>query len=175
MPGHARLTSGRWAVPGASPVQATLAEPAARLMGRAAGDRIPLADRRHRAGHRGGGDRRVAAARTPATRTGGWRRVRDRRRPQSSTYGPFVVDRADFATRFAASASAAWLIEPALAGASLEELARVAAAADGDRDALPAPSGLDQSGVATTGLTALAARLPVPTWSAGRHWSPRCC
>ena len=159
LPGHARLTSGRWAVPGASPVQVTLAEPAARLMGRAAGDRIPLTDRR---------TGRV----TEVVVTGVWRPVdagdpywrlvpdvATGVRPQSATYGPVVVDRADFAARFATSASAAWLVAPRLEATTLDEVTRVAAAAAATGTGLPAPSGLVQSASAETGLSELAARL----------------
>lgn len=159
LPGHAQLAAGRWAEAGASPVEVTLAEPAARLIGRTAGDRIPLADRR---------TGRV----TEAVVAGVWRPVDARDpywrlapevttgvRPRSATYGPVVVDRADFATRFAATASAAWLVTPRLETTTMDEVARVAAAAESIGTGLPPPSGLNQSASAETGLTGLATRL----------------
>ncbi len=159
LPRHARLTAGRWPVPGASPVQVTLAEPVARLMGRTAGDRIPLADRR---------TGRivpvvVAGVWSPADAADPyWRLVPDVAtgvRPQSATYGPLVVDRADFAAGFATSASAAWLVAPRLDRATLAEVNRAAAAAAAAGTGLPAPRGLAQSASAETGLPGLAARL----------------
>ncbi|HET6530007.1 MAG TPA: ABC transporter permease, partial [Actinoplanes sp.] len=126
---HAELAAGRWATPGASPPQATLAEPAARLLGLGAGDPVPLADRRT------GritevlitGVWRVRAAGDPY-----WRLAPDVRTgvaPQSATYGPLVVDRADFADRFAVSESVAWQNTPDLDQATLGQLERAAAAA----------------------------------------------
>ncbi|WP_199515512.1 ABC transporter permease [Nucisporomicrobium flavum] len=159
LPAHARLTAGRWASPGASPVQITLAEPVARLLGRTAGDRIRLADRRTgritevvvagvwRPGNTGDPYWRLA----PEVLTGV--------RPQSATYGPLVAEPADFGAHFASSASAAWLVHPRLEAATLDELTRVAAAAAAAGTGLPEPRGLDQSRSAETGLPALAARL----------------
>ena len=159
LPGHARLTAGRWAVPGASPVQVTLAEPVARLTGRAVGDRIPLADRRT------GRITEVVVAGVWRPADAGdpyWRLVPDVAtgvRPRSATYGPLVVDRADFAARFATSASAAWLVTPRLTATTLGEVNRVAAAAAAAGTGLPPPRGLAQSASAETGLPELAARL----------------
>ncbi len=158
LPGHARLTAGRWPTAGASPVQVTLAEPVARLTGRTVGDRIPLTDRR-------------TGRITDVVVTGVWRPVdagdpywrlvpdvATGVRPGSATYGPVVVDRADFAARFATSA-AAWLVAPRLEATTLAEVNRVAAAAAAAGTGLPAPRGLDQSASAETGLPGLAARL----------------
>ncbi|WP_433719462.1 FtsX-like permease family protein [Actinoplanes sp. CA-051413] len=160
LPGHARLTAGRWADPGASPAQAMLAEPAARLMGRTVGDRIPLADRRT------GRVTEVVVAGVWRPVDAGdpyWRlmpEVTTGVRPQSATYGPLVVDRADFAARFAASASAAWLVTPRLDATTLDEVQRVAAAATAAGTGLPPSRGLDESATAETGLPELAVRLP---------------
>lgn len=157
--GHARLTAGRWAVPGASPVQVTLAEPVARLMSRTVGDRIPLTDRRT------GRVTEVVVAgvwRPVDAADAYWRLVPDVTsgvRPGSATYGPVVVDRADFAARFATSASDAWLVSPRLETTTLGEMSRVAAAAAAAGTGLPAPQGLNQSASAETGLSELAARL----------------
>ncbi|MEU8229192.1 FtsX-like permease family protein [Actinoplanes sp. NPDC048967] len=160
LPGHARLTAGRWAAPGASPAQAMLAEPAARLMGRTVGDKIPLADRRT------GRVTEVVVAGVWRPVDAGdpyWRlmpEVTTGVRPQSATYGPLVVDRADFAARFAASASAAWLVTPRLDATTLDEVRRVAVAATAAGTGLPPSRGLDESATAETGLPELAARLP---------------
>ncbi|BCJ50168.1 hypothetical protein Asp14428_16430 [Actinoplanes sp. NBRC 14428] len=157
--GHARLTGGRWAVAGASPVQMTLAEPVAGLLGRAVGDRIPLTDRR-------------TGRTTEVVLTGVWQPV-DATDPYwrlvpdvatgvrlgSATYGPLVVERADFTAHFAASRSAAWLVTPRLEAATLDEVTGAAAAAAATGTGLPAPRGLDQSASAESGLSELAARL----------------
>jgi hypothetical protein len=156
---HAELSAGRWPAPGASPVQAALAEPAARLVGRGAGDRVRLADRRT------GRITEVLVTGVWRVRDAGdpyWRltpSVRTGVAPQSATYGPLVVDRADFADRFAVSASVAWQITPRLEGATLGQVQRVAAAAAAAGTGLPPPRGLDQSAGADTGLAGLAARL----------------
>ena len=156
---HAELSAGRWPTPGASPVQAVLAEPAVRLLGRGAGDRVRLADRR-------------TGRITEVLVTGVWR-VREAGDPywrlapdvqtgvaqQSATYGPLVVDRADFAGRFAVSQSVAWQITPNLDEANLAQVQRVAAAAAAAGTGLPPSRGLQQSAAADTGLPGLATRL----------------
>ena len=97
-------------------MQVTLAEPVARLMGRAAGDRIALTDRRT------GRVTEVVVAGVWRPVDAGdpyWRLVPDVAtgvRPGSATYGPLVVDRADFAAGFATSASAGLAGHPAAGG-----------------------------------------------------------
>ncbi|MEV4703404.1 FtsX-like permease family protein [Actinoplanes sp. NPDC049316] len=157
--GHARLTAGRWATPGASPVEVTLAEPVARLTGRTVRDRIALTDRRT-----GRVTEVVVAGVWQPAQPGDpyWRlmpEVATGVRPQSATYGPIVVEPADFAARFATSADAAWLVAPRFEGTTLDEVTRVAAGAAAAGTGLPAPRGLDQSASADTGLPELAARL----------------
>lgn len=154
---HADLVGGAWPRPGGTPVQAALAERVAGILGLAVGDRIPVTNR-----FTGTVDDVTVAAiwrpRQPAA--GYWRlvpTVATGVAPQSSMYGPIVVPREDFLARFAASASAAWLVEPHPAGLrpGRTDPRQVTQAADG----LPAAVGFDTSAVATTGLDRLTDRL----------------
>ncbi|MDG4790709.1 ABC transporter permease [Micromonospora sp. WMMD1102] len=159
LPGHARLTDGAWPEPGRRPVQTALAEPVAKILGARVGDRIPITDR-------------VTDRVTEATVTGVWQ-PRDPRDPYwrlvpevadgvatgSATYGPLVVDRADFLDHFVANASAGWLVEPELAGATMTSLGRLGEAADRTVASLPAETGLGSSGLVTTQLDQLVQRL----------------
>ncbi|MEQ4300798.1 ABC transporter permease [Plantactinospora sp. B6F1] len=159
LPGHARLTEGAWPSPGRQPVQTALAEPVAKILGARVGDRIPITDR-------------VTDRVTEVTVTGVWQPhdVRDpywRLVPEvtdgvaagSATYGPLVVDRADFLDHFIANASAGWLVEPDLAGATTHSLGRLGEAAVQTAANLPAETGLGSSGLVTTQLDQLAQRL----------------
>jgi FtsX-like permease family protein len=155
LPGHAELVSGAWPAGGAT----ALAEPVAGLLGVRTGGTLALTDRR--TGRitrlRIAGIWRPRDARDPY-----WRLVPDAflgLTPQTATYGPVVVDRADFDRRFAAGASAGWLAEPALAGAELDQV--TAAATDAGRvdAALPRSTGLGSSATVTTGLGGLRDRL----------------
>ncbi|MBE1485880.1 ABC transporter permease [Plantactinospora soyae] len=156
---HAQLTSGDWPRPGGRPTQTALAEPVAKILGVRVGDRIPITDR-------------VTERVTEVTVAGVWkpRDVRDaywRLVPDvltgvgsgSATYGPLVVDRADFLKGFVANSSAAWLVEPDLAGASMSALARLGGAAGVASTTLPAETGLGRSGLVTTELDELVQRL----------------
>lgn len=155
---HAELTAGEWPAAGGQPVQVALAEPVAGILRVRVGDRMPITDR-------------VTDQVTEVTVTGIWRPREPRDpywrlfpdvhtgvTPQSATYGPLVVDRADFLATFVANASAAWLVEPDLTGATMAELAELGEAARGSV-ALPAETGLGSSGLATTRLDQLVERL----------------
>lgn len=157
--GHAVLSSGAWPRPGATTVQAALAEPVATVLGVRAGNRVPITDR-------------VDGSVTTVVVAGVWRprdltdpywrlvpEVATGVAPQSATYGPVVVDRADFGARFARSASAAWLAEPDLAGAGLADVTRVAGAAAATGAGLAAATGLGTSGLVTTRLGQLSERI----------------
>jgi hypothetical protein len=156
---HAQLTSGEWPRPGARPTQTALAEPVAKILGVRVGDRIPITDR-------------VTERVTEVTVAGVWKPndVRDaywRLVPDvvtgvgsgSATYGPLVVDRADFLTGFVANSSAAWLVEPDLAGVSMTALAQLGKSAGEASTTLPAETGLGRSGLVTTHLGELVQRL----------------
>ncbi|MEE6309974.1 FtsX-like permease family protein [Plantactinospora veratri] len=159
LPGHALLTDGTWPSAGRRPVQTALAEPVAKILGARVGDRIPITDR-------------VTDRVTEVTVTGIWK-PRDARDPYwrlvpevtdgvatgSATYGPLVVDRADFLAHFIANASAGWLVEPDLSGATMNSLGRLGEAADRTTASLPAETGLGSSGLVTTQLGELVQRL----------------
>ncbi|MFK3982769.1 FtsX-like permease family protein [Micromonospora sp. NPDC050397] len=156
---HAELSSGSWPRPGADPVQTTLAEPVATILGVEVGDRIPVTDRvTGRVS-----DLVVAGIWHPRDpKAGYWRlspEVTDGNAPQSSTYGPLAVDRTDFLQHFAANASAAWIVEPRLTGASVAELSRLADTVRKLNSELPKSTGLGTSGIVTTAVDRLAERL----------------
>ncbi|ROT33790.1 FtsX-like permease family protein [Micromonospora sp. HM5-17] len=156
---HADLVAGAWPQPDGRPVQAALAEPVARILRVGVGDQIPITDR-------------VTRQVTRVTVVGVWA-PRDARDPYwrlvpdvltgvtpgSATYGPLVVDRADFLTHFVANASVAWLLEPDLTRATVATLDRLATAAQELGTKLPEEVGLGSSGLATARIDRLAERL----------------
>ncbi|GAA2503051.1 ABC transporter permease [Winogradskya humida] len=159
LPEHAVLSGGAWPEPGASPVQTAVGEGAARILGLAAGDRVPVTDR-------------VSGKVTTLVVSGVWR-PRDARdpfwqlapdvsggvAPSSATYGPLVVDRADFDHGFARNASAAWLADVQLAGGGVAGARQAATAIDAERAELPAATGLGSSASVQSSLGDLAGRL----------------
>ncbi|MFG3704864.1 FtsX-like permease family protein [Micromonospora sp. NPDC047670] len=116
LPRYAELSSGAWPAPGASPVQVTLPEKIAAALGMTVGDRVPMLDRRS--------DRS-----SEVVLVGTWR-PRDPADPYwrlapgtgagsaadpGTSYGPFVLDRADFVATYPGAVSASWVVEPDLA------------------------------------------------------------
>jgi len=155
LPGHAGLVAGTW--PGAG--AAALAEPVAAVLGVRPGGTLPLADRR-------------TGAVTRLTVSGIWRprEVRDPywqlvpevftgRTAQTATYGPVVVDRAEFDRRFATAASAGWVVQAGLDTADLNRVDAAAAATERIGAGLPETTGLGSSATVTTGLGGLRDRL----------------
>jgi ABC-type lipoprotein release transport system permease subunit len=159
LPERADLVAGAWPQPGGTPVRTAVVEAAARTLRLKVGDRVAIHDR--------------LSGRPAEIEVSGIWRPRDPNSPywrlapgvvegaapQSSTYGPFVVDRADFLGGFATSASAAWLIEPDLAGAELSELDGLGAATTTAVDSLAEEIGLGSSGLVTSRLDQLTGRL----------------
>jgi hypothetical protein len=156
---HADLTAGAWPRPGAASPQTALAERAASILGVRVGDTIPVTDRRTGTVT----ELRVTGIWRPGDPTDAyWRltpEVAEGVAPLSAAYGPMVIHRDDFAARYAAIASAGWLVAPDLADAdltSLRGISRATAAAVGD---LPGVIGLGDSGQASTRIDRLADRL----------------
>ncbi|MEO3745137.1 FtsX-like permease family protein [Plantactinospora sp. B5E13] len=156
---HADLVSGAWPSPGAQPVQTTLAEPVATILGVKVGDQIPVTDR-------------VTRKVTPVRVVGVWKPrdghdpywrlapdVMTGAAPGSATYGPLVVDRTDFLDQFLANASVAWLVEPNLDRITVGTLHRLGQAAKEVGTTLPSEVGLGSSGLVTTQVDQLADRL----------------
>ncbi|WP_067510501.1 ABC transporter permease [Actinoplanes sp. TFC3] len=156
---HAVLTDGAWPEPGAQQPQTAVGAGVARALGLAVGDRVPVVNRINQ---------KVTTLRV----SGIWRPheaadpyfqlapdVVAGVAPSSATYGPLVVDRADFARSFAGNASAAWLAAVDLSGAGVTQVRRAADAAAAERAELPAKSGLGTSAVVDTGLSGLIDRL----------------
>ncbi|MFI5494215.1 FtsX-like permease family protein [Actinoplanes sp. NPDC051859] len=156
---HADLSAGAWPRPGADVTETVLPESAAAVLQLKIGDRVPVYDR--------------VKSRATALRVVGIWRPRDLRDPYwvltpevasgaapgTATYGPFVVDRADFTGRFFTNASAGWLIEPELSSAGPADIAELAEDARTLTTALPAAAGLGTSGLVNTRLGELADRL----------------
>ncbi|MFG2055145.1 FtsX-like permease family protein [Micromonospora sp. NPDC048930] len=160
LPTYAQLTAGSWPTPGASPLQVTLPEKVAAQLGLRLGDRVPLFDRStEKAGA-------VVLAGTWRPRDPGapyWRLapgVGDG--PGAGTvtsYGPFVLDPADFAPTFPGSTSAAWLVAPDLAGVAPSRLAGITSALTTVTEEIPDATGLGSSAQAVSHLDRLADRL----------------
>ncbi|MGH3716019.1 MAG: FtsX-like permease family protein, partial [Micromonosporaceae bacterium] len=165
LPSHARLTSGAWPRPGSGsgsgggsgggPVETALAEPAARQLQLKAGDQIDLTDRRT------GKPRAVRV-------TGLWQPVQPEdpywqlvpgvatgALPGSATYGPLVVDEADFVRHFSGLASSGWVLTPDLSRVTADRLPELRSAADALSARLERDGTLD----VTTGIGTLTDRL----------------
>lgn len=123
LPAHADLTGGAWPTAGAVPAQVTLPEKVAGALGLTPGARVPLRDR--------------ATERSSEVVLAGTWRPRDTTDPywqlapgvgagsiadSGSSYGPFVLDRADFETIFPGSVSASWVVQPDLVAAGIGRL-----------------------------------------------------
>jgi hypothetical protein len=159
LPEHAELAAGAWPRPGAKETEAALAEPVAGILRVGVGDRLPVTDR-----VTGRVSRLLVTGlwhpRDPADPY--WQLAPDVAAgvsPQSATYGPVVVDRADFDARFLRSASAGWLVRPDLGGATIGDVHRLADATRATAAALPATVGLGTSALVTTRVDRLEERL----------------
>jgi hypothetical protein len=159
LPEHAVLTSGQWPRPGAGTTQTALAESVAGVLGLTTGDRVPITDRR---------DDKVSTVvvsgvwRPRDARDPYWQLVPDLATgvsPLSATYGPLVVDRADFDARFASNASAAWLAELDLDDADQAGLTRIGTTVTALVTELPERTGLGTSALVSTRFDQLRGRL----------------
>ncbi|SCL22293.1 FtsX-like permease family protein [Micromonospora rhizosphaerae] len=119
LPAHAELAGGAWPSAGASPLQVTLPERVAAALGMTVGERVPMLDR--------------STERASEVVLAGTWRPRDPAEPywrlapgvgagsaaeSDTSYGPFVLDPADFAATFPGSVSAWWVVEPDLTAAA---------------------------------------------------------
>ncbi|MFE9691161.1 FtsX-like permease family protein [Micromonospora sp. NPDC005806] len=157
---HAQLTAGSWPTPGATPLQVTLPEKIAGQLGLRIGDRVPLYDR---SAEKAGA---VVVAGTWRPLDPGdayWRLapgVGDSKGTGAVTsYGPFVLDPADFARTFPGSTSAAWLVAPDLAVVAPSRLTGVTDALATVADKLPEATGLGSSAQTVSNLDRLIDRL----------------
>ncbi|MGC1214523.1 MAG: ABC transporter permease, partial [Micromonospora sp.] len=156
---HAELTSGTWPVPGSTPLQVTLPEKVAGLLGLRTGDRVPLFDRStERAG-----EVRIAGTwrpRDPAEAY--WRLapgVGEGDAGEVSSYGPFALDPADFAGTFTGSSSASWLVQPNLGTVEPSRLAAVKDAVAAISEKIPETTGLGSSAQSVSTIDRLIDRL----------------
>ncbi|MFF0153898.1 FtsX-like permease family protein [Micromonospora sp. NPDC005203] len=156
---HAELTSGTWPRPGANPTQVSLPERAAGALGLSVGQRIPVRDR-------------ATERRSELVLAGTWRprdpadaywllapEVGTGSAGSGTSYGPFVLDPADFAAIFPGSVSASWLVEPDLAGVDAADLPAVRKALTEASTAVPEAAQLGSSGQAVTKMPQLLDRM----------------
>ncbi|RKF26158.1 FtsX-like permease family protein [Micromonospora globbae] len=156
LPERAELASGAWPVPGANPLQVTLPEKVAATLGLTAGERIPVRDR-------------SSERSSQMVLTGTWR-PRDATDPywrlapgvgagsaaeSTTSYGPFVLDPADFAATFPGSVSASWLVEPDLRAVAADRLPGLWSAAAPIIEDLPEAAGLGSSAQSLTSMDRL--------------------
>ncbi|MCZ7438958.1 ABC transporter permease [Micromonospora sp. WMMC241] len=160
LPARAELTAGTWPTAGAAPLQVTVPEKVAARLGLEVGERVPLFDR---AAERGSEVTIAGTWRPRDASDAYWRLapgVGDGQGDAASTsYGPFVLDPADFARTFPGSVSAAWVVAPDLVGVEPARLSAVTAALADVTDRLPGATGLDSSAQQVSHLDRLVDRL----------------
>ncbi|MEU2614599.1 FtsX-like permease family protein [Micromonospora sp. NPDC007271] len=161
LPVHAELAAGAWPTAGASPLEVTLPEKVAGALGMTVGERVPMLDRStERAGE--------------VVLIGTWR-PRDPAEPywrlapglgvgsaaeSDTSYGPFVLDPADFAATFPGSVSAWWVVEPDLAAAARKgRLLDVRQAVTDAVSEMPEAAGLGSSVQIVTAMDRLLSRI----------------
>ncbi|MFC5945132.1 FtsX-like permease family protein, partial [Micromonospora harpali] len=155
--GHAELVAGRQPTGGAVPTQVLLPERVAAVLGLAVGERVPLRDR---ATERTG-EVEVVGLFRPRDPTGSyWRLAPGAVAAGSETsYGPFLLDPADFDRTFPGTTSAAWLVEPDLAAVGPGRLDAVRRAVATEVADLPGATGLGSSAQTVTTMDRLIDRL----------------
>ncbi|TYB97299.1 FtsX-like permease family protein [Micromonospora sp. WP24] len=161
--GRADLTAGAWPVAGARPAQVTLPEKVAAALGLEPGEQVPLRDRRT--------DRNE-----PVVLAGTWRphdpadpywRLApgvgtgsgDTAATSGTSYGPFVLDPADFVATFPGSVSASWMVEPDLTTVEPSRVDAVRQAAVDAAADLPAVADLGASAQIVTRIDQLLDRM----------------
>ncbi|WP_320064696.1 FtsX-like permease family protein [Micromonospora sp. RTGN7] len=157
LPGHADLVTGRQPERGAEPAQVLLPERVAGLLGLTVGERVPLRDR---AGERTSQVQVVGLFRPRDPAGSYWRLAPGATAADSATsYGPFLLDPADFDRTFPGSTSASWLIEPDLAAVEPSRLDAVKRALATEVAELPEATGLGSSAQSVTTMDRLVDRL----------------
>ncbi|WBB70227.1 ABC transporter permease [Micromonospora sp. WMMD812] len=161
LPAHAELASGAWPTPGAAPLQVTLPEKVAAGLGLTAGAPIPTLDR--------------SSGRPSQLVLAGTWRPRDASDPywrlapgvgagsaaeSTTSYGPFVLDRADFAATFPGSVSASWVVEPDLTAVGADRLPGLWPAVNAALTEVPEAAGLGSSAQTITTMGRLLDRIP---------------
>lgn len=160
LPAHAELTGGSWPAPGATPLQVTLPEKIAGQLGLRVGERVPLYDR---SAERAGAVVLAGTWRPRDPADAYWRLAPGVGASQGdggdTSYGPFVLDPADFAHTFPGSTSAAWLVAPDLAVVEPSRLTGVTAAVATVTEEIPDATGLGSSAQTVSQLDRLVDRL----------------
>ncbi|WCN83015.1 ABC transporter permease [Micromonospora sp. LH3U1] len=157
--GHAELTSGAWPRAGTNPIEVSLPERVAGALGLTVGERVPVRDR-------------ATERRSELLLAGTWR-PRDPADAywllapgvgagsvgSGTSYGPFVLDPADFAATFAGSVSVSWLAVPNLSGVDTADLPAVREALTEAASAVPEAAQLGSSGQTVTKMEQLLDRI----------------
>ncbi|NBE84992.1 ABC transporter permease [Micromonospora rubida] len=155
--GHAELVAGRQPERGAEPLQALLPERVAGLLGLTVGERVPLRDR---ATERTSQVEVVGIFRPREPAGSYWRLAPGAVAAGSATsYGPFLLDPADFDRTFPATTSASWLVEPDLVAVEPSRLGAVKRAVATEVAELPEATGLGSSARSVTTMDRLIDRL----------------
>ncbi|MDG4808600.1 ABC transporter permease [Micromonospora sp. WMMD1120] len=157
--GHAELTSGAWPRPGSNPVQVSLPERVAGTLGLSVGDRVPVRDR-------------ATERRGELVLAGTWRPrdptdaywllapgVGAGSAGSGTSYGPFALDPADFASTFPGAVSVSWLAQPDLGGVDTADLPAVRAALTEATAAVPEAARLGSSAQVATKMETLLDRI----------------
>ncbi|MFF5175869.1 FtsX-like permease family protein [Micromonospora sp. NPDC000089] len=158
---RAELTDGVWPTPGANPMQVAVPQSVAAALGLRVGDRVPLLDR---GTERAGAVRLVGVWRPRDPAAAYWRLApgvgAGDAVASDTSYGPFVLDPADFARSFPGSVSAAWLVEPDLRSAAAGgRLLEVRAALADAVAQVPEAAGLGSSAQTVTTMDRLLNRV----------------
>ncbi|TDC38552.1 FtsX-like permease family protein [Micromonospora sp. KC213] len=159
LPAHADLVAGGWPTAGASPAQVAVPERVAGALRLTAGTRVPMTDRRS------GQAAEVVVAGVFRPRDPGdayWQLAPaavGAEESDRSSYGPFVLDPADFAHTFPGSTSISWLAEPNLTEVAPSRLPVVKQAVAAALVQVPEEAGLGSSAQSVTGLDRLIDRL----------------
>ncbi|GIG11520.1 ABC transporter permease [Catellatospora coxensis] len=155
---HARLVSGSWPAPGGQVPQTVVGEAAAHALGLRPGSRVSMTNgitKKTQQVEVSG----VFAARSPQDPY--WLlapELADGVEPGGHTYGPLVLDRADFFAGWSYLGSSGWVATPDLSRAEGADLAAARAAA-GTLDEVPEELGFSETGQASTQLERLIDRI----------------
>ncbi|MCM0677150.1 ABC transporter permease, partial [Micromonospora phytophila] len=159
--GHADLVAGAWPTPGASPRQVTLPEKVAAALGMSTGERVPVLDR---ASDRSGEVVVVGTWRPRDPADPYWRLApgvgAGSAADSATSYGPFLLDPADFVAVYPGAVSASWVVAPDLAAvAGAGRLLDVRQALTDAATEVPEAAGLGSSAQVVTAMDRMLDRI----------------
>ncbi|MGB2570791.1 FtsX-like permease family protein [Micromonospora citrea] len=159
LPARADLVAGSWPTAGASQTQVAVPERVAGALRLTAGSRVPMTDRSTgRAA-----DVVVAGVFRPRDPAAAYWQLAPgavgTAESDGGSYGPFVLDPADFVRTFPGSTSISWVVEPDLTGVAPSRLPDVGQAVAVALRDVPEEAGLGSSAQSVSGLDRLIDRL----------------